>query len=87
MYSKLLAVAGLLATTANGQGVGTQQSETHPKMTWQKCTAKGSCTNQNGEITIDANWRWLHDKGGYSNCYTGMSIAPFSIPIRRSAVA
>ncbi|KAK0713689.1 cellulose 1,4-beta-cellobiosidase [Lasiosphaeria miniovina] len=71
MHSKLAVLTSLLASVVNGQGVGTQQTETHPKMTWQKCSGKGSCTNQNGEITIDANWRWLHDKGGYSNCYTG----------------
>ncbi|KIH93361.1 hypothetical protein SPBR_04211 [Sporothrix brasiliensis 5110] len=58
------------ASLAAGQGVGTQQTETHPKMPFQKCTAKGSCTTQQGEIVIDANWRWVHDKGGYSNCYT-----------------
>ncbi|CAN9172669.1 unnamed protein product [Alternaria sp. RS040] len=40
-------------------------------MTWQSCTAKGSCTNKNGKIVIDANWRWLHKKEGYDNCYTG----------------
>jgi len=22
---------------------------------------------------MDANWRWLHNVGGYSNCYTGAS--------------
>ncbi|KAK1759051.1 cellulose 1,4-beta-cellobiosidase [Echria macrotheca] len=70
MYTKLGVLASLVTAVAS-QGVGTQQTETHPKITWQKCTAKGSCTNQNGEIVIDANWRWLHDKGGYTNCYTG----------------
>jgi len=70
-YTKLFTLTALLATAVNGQGVGTQQTETHPKITWQKCTGKGSCQNQNGEIVIDANWRWVHDKGGYSNCYTG----------------
>jgi hypothetical protein len=33
-------------------------------MTWQSCTAKGSCTSKSGKITIDANWRWLHQKSG-----------------------
>lgn len=40
-------------------------------MSWQKCTAKGSCQTVQGEVVIDANWRWVHDKGGYTNCYTG----------------
>lgn len=42
-------------------------------MTWQRCTGTGgsSCTNVNGEIVIDANWRWLHNTGGYTNCFDG----------------
>jgi cellulose 1,4-beta-cellobiosidase len=61
------------ASPALAQRVGSQQSETHPKMNWKRCTGKGgtSCTNVNGEVVIDANWRWLHIKGGYDNCYDG----------------
>lgn len=53
------------------QQVGTQKTETHPTMSWSKCTGANSCTSQSGEIVIDANWRWVHDKDGYTNCYTG----------------
>jgi cellulose 1,4-beta-cellobiosidase len=70
MISKLAAVLPFLAL-AQAQQVGKETSETHPKMTWQKCSAKGSCTTVNGEVVLDSNWRWLHDKGGYTNCYTG----------------
>ncbi|KAF2013591.1 glycoside hydrolase family 7 protein [Aaosphaeria arxii CBS 175.79] len=70
MY-RFLAVTSALVALAQGQLVGTQQTETHPGMTWQTCTAKGSCTTKNGKIVIDANWRWLHTKTGYTNCYTG----------------
>ena len=70
MLAKFAALTALLGVTT-AQQVGTQTTETHPKMTWSKCTGKGSCTNVNGEVTIDANWRWVHDKGGYSNCYSG----------------
>ncbi|KAK3349419.1 glycoside hydrolase [Lasiosphaeria hispida] len=72
MIAKFAALAALLGV-ATAQQVGTQTTETHPKMTWQKCTAGGSCSNVNGEVTIDANWRWVHDKAGYSNCYNGNS--------------
>ncbi|KAL1799481.1 hypothetical protein ACET3X_003518 [Alternaria dauci] len=70
------AVAVILAFCANrasGWVIGKEQTETHPKMTWQRCTGKGgsSCTNVNGEIVIDANWRWLHSVGGYTNCFDG----------------
>lgn len=65
--------ASLMASTVSGFGVGTQQSETHPKMQWKTCTGKGgsSCTNKSGEIVIDSNWRWLHTTSGTTNCYTG----------------
>lgn len=62
---------GFLCVGASvAQQAGTQQTETHPKMSWQKCTAKGSCQSVQGEVVIDSNWRWVHDKGGYTNCYT-----------------
>ncbi|OAL06487.1 1,4-beta-D-glucan cellobiohydrolase-like protein [Phaeosphaeriaceae sp. SRC1lsM3a] len=70
MYRSLVLAASLLSV-ARGQLVGTETTETHPSMSWQSCTAKGSCTTKSGKITIDANWRWLHVKGGYTNCYTG----------------
>ncbi|AEO64066.1 glycoside hydrolase family 7 protein [Thermothielavioides terrestris NRRL 8126] len=40
-------------------------------MSWQKCSSGGSCTTVQGEVVIDSNWRWVHDKNGYTNCYTG----------------
>jgi hypothetical protein len=64
MY-RTLAIAASLLSVANCQLVGTETTETHPSMSWQSCTAKGSCTTKSGKITIDANWRWLHVKGGY----------------------
>jgi len=88
MLAKLATVAGFLALAA-AQQVGTQTTETHPKLTWyvcchvqlkqpltcrrQKCSSGGSCTTVNGEITIDSNWRWVHDKNSYTNCYSGNS--------------
>ncbi|KAI1269323.1 glycoside hydrolase family 7 protein [Xylariaceae sp. FL1019] len=65
-----LAIAAL-AGLASGQAVGTQQSETHPKLTWKKCSSGGSCSSVNGEVTIDSNWRWLHSTSGTDNCYDG----------------
>ena len=70
------AIAALVAA-ATAQKVGSETAETHPKMTWQTCTADGTCTTFNGEVVLDANWRWLHEvcsndlgwscKGLYSN--------------------
>ncbi|KAK4043149.1 glycoside hydrolase [Parachaetomium inaequale] len=72
MLSNILALAALMGAAA-AQQVGKETTETHPKMTWQKCSAGGSCTSVSGEVTIDANWRWVHDKNGYTNCYEGNS--------------
>jgi cellulose 1,4-beta-cellobiosidase len=65
--------AFLAASTATAQLIGKEQTETHPKMAWKRCTGKGgsSCTTVNGEVVIDANWRWIHVKDGYTNCYDG----------------
>jgi cellulose 1,4-beta-cellobiosidase len=64
MY-RAIAIASSLFAVVQGQLVGTETTETHPSMTWQSCTAKGSCTTKNGKIVLDSNWRWLHNKGGY----------------------
>ncbi|KAK6855392.1 exoglucanase 1 [Apiospora arundinis] len=71
MLSKIALLGGLLASTASAQQVGKQTTETHPKMSWQKCSSGGSCQTVSGEVTIDANWRWLHETSGTTNCYTG----------------
>ncbi|KAM0817030.1 hypothetical protein AB5N19_02832 [Seiridium cardinale] len=70
MISKVAVIGGLLAV-GKAQNVGTLTTETHPKMTWQNCAAGGSCNTVNGEVTVDANWRWLHATTGSTNCYTG----------------
>ncbi|KAK3331984.1 glycoside hydrolase [Cercophora scortea] len=70
MIAKFAALSALLGM-AVAQQVGTQTTETHPKMTWQKCSSSGSCTSVSGEVTIDSNWRWVHEKSGYTNCYDG----------------
>lgn len=69
MYQKLAAISAFLAA-ARAQQVCTQQAETHPPLTWQKCTASG-CTAQSGSVVLDANWRWTHDTKSTTNCYDG----------------
>jgi cellulose 1,4-beta-cellobiosidase len=69
MLGKLAALSALVAA-ASAQQVG-KDAENHPKMTWQKCTRPGSCTTVNGEVVIDANWRWTHDVKSTTNCYDG----------------
>ena len=55
---QFLALLSLVAV-ARSQGVGTNQAETHPKLTYSTCDGSG-CTQVDGEVVIDANWRWLH---------------------------
>jgi cellulose 1,4-beta-cellobiosidase len=69
-YLQYLAAALPLMSLASAQGVGTGTAETHPKITWKKCSGAGSCSTVNAEVVIDANWRWLHD-ANQKNCYDG----------------
>lgn len=63
----MAAIAALsLLALAKAQKVGTDTAETHPSMSWSTCTGSGSCTEQPGEVVIDANWRWTHG-GKYSS--------------------
>ena len=67
---KTFAAAALVAV-ASAQQVGTQKQEYHLPLTYQTCTKAGGCQDQRGEVVLDANWRWTHNVGGYTNCYTG----------------
>jgi cellulose 1,4-beta-cellobiosidase len=73
MHRSLTLVTSLLAAAARAQQAGTLTTETHPSLSWSKCSGTGgnSCTSQSGKVTVDANWRWVHDINGYTNCYTG----------------
>jgi cellulose 1,4-beta-cellobiosidase len=70
MYTKAILLS--LIAAASAQQVGTEQAETHPSMTWSKCTGTGgtSCAEQSGKVVLDSNWRWVHKVGDYTNCYT-----------------
>ncbi|KAK0721262.1 concanavalin A-like lectin/glucanase domain-containing protein [Apiosordaria backusii] len=32
-----------------------------PPFQWTKCTSPTNCSTINGEVVLDANWRWVHD--------------------------
>ena len=55
---------------AYGQQAGTLTAEVHPQLPAQQCTKSG-CTTLNTAVVLDSNWRWLHNVGGSTNCYTG----------------
>lgn len=62
-------IALSLISGAAAQGVGSNTAESHPPLTWSRCTTAG-CEEVAAEIVIDANWRWTHN-GNSENCYDG----------------
>lgn len=77
MFRSAALVSFTFLAVAYGQQAGTLTAETHPPLTWQKCTGTGSCTTQTSSVVLDANWRWLHSaaSGSSTNCYTGMCLS------------
>jgi len=69
----ILGVAAYSSLTAGAlaQQAGTQVQEQHPPMPLWTCTASG-CVQELKSVTLDANWRWIHDKG-YTSCYKDSS--------------
>jgi len=62
--------AAAIAAIATAQQIGTNTQEQHLSLNWQNCEGN-QCFNNSGSVVLDGNWRWLHNVGGYSNCYTG----------------
>ncbi|KAF8878799.1 cellobiohydrolase I-II [Gymnopilus junonius] len=72
MFNKAALVTFSFLAVAFGQQVGTLTAETHPSLSWEKCTTAGGCVAQpSGSVTLDANWRWVHSTTSSTNCYTG----------------
>ncbi|KAI9154767.1 glycosyl hydrolase family 7 [Paramyrothecium foliicola] len=64
-------IVPLLLGAAQAQQVGYLTREIHPKLQWSKCTASGGCSKVSGGVVVDAEWRWLHNVGGFHNCFIG----------------
>lgn len=54
------------------QQAGNQTAENHPKLSWKVCK-HGGCVNRPGELTADADSRWLHNVNGTTACKDGSS--------------
>jgi len=52
------------------QNVGYNTPENHPQLQFSECNKDG-CRTQTKSVVLDANWRWTHNNGGSTNCYTG----------------
>jgi cellulose 1,4-beta-cellobiosidase len=70
VLSKLLP-ALLSPSLTLAQQAGTYETEQKPTITLKECTVAGGCTSRKAKLTLDANWRWIHETNGYQNCYTG----------------
>lgn len=70
-------VAFSLMGVVVGQQTGHQKAEYHPAMDLQVCSTAGGCSTENTKIVMDANWRWIHNVGGYENCFDGHWNASF----------
>jgi len=62
-----------LLAVATGQQAGPQNPEVHPKVSFSTCTKAGGCTTSQKPVTMDAQWRWLHDarEGKFGDCIDG----------------
>ncbi|KAJ7600734.1 cellulase CEL7A [Mycena floridula] len=87
MYRKVALIASSLVPAILAQQVGTMTAETHPPLTWQKCTGTGSCTTQSSSVVLDANWRWLHLANDYHNCYDGNTWNATACPDGKTCAA
>ena len=70
----LLATFLLTPTNYNmvhSQQPGTFEQEQKPTILLKECTVTGGCTETQAKLTLDANWRWIHETSGSNNCYTG----------------
>lgn len=53
-----------------GQKPGQMTENEGLKMPYEVCTSEGNCQKKATTVTLDSNWRWIHDASG-SNCYDG----------------
>lgn len=63
----MLRLGAVLVGCAWAQQPGVHTEEYHPKMPLWTCGSSG-CSKEEKTVTLDANWRWLHN-GQYTNCY------------------
>jgi cellulose 1,4-beta-cellobiosidase len=68
MSQKLFIAASVFAASVLAQVPGTLTPEVHPSLTSQQCTKAHGCVSVNTSIVLDAQYRWMHNVGGYTNC-------------------
>jgi len=71
MASKILLFLLALVVSVNGQTAGSNKVNSFLNMAIEECTGKENCNKVSTKVTLDANWRWIHEAGGTTNCYDG----------------
>jgi cellulose 1,4-beta-cellobiosidase len=73
IFAAMVASTGLfsllLTASVSAQHIGNYEKEVHLPLSIQSCAATSSCTNLSTSLTVDANWRWLHNKDNSQNCH------------------
>jgi len=73
MALTLLASLAVMISNVLAQQAGQLEQEEGPTMTLKECTLAGGCVSKQAKLTLDSNWRWIHETTGHQNCYTGNS--------------
>jgi len=73
-------LAALAPGVAVAQQAGTVVQEASPEMSLSYCTNKGGCKSEPAAVTLDANWRWVHDAAGYESCLSEGRWSPQFCP-------
>jgi len=71
MFWARLAYLLVVFSAVQSQKPGSLTDNAIPKMPMEVCQSEGNCQKVATGVTLDANWRWIHGKDGYENCYTG----------------
>ncbi|KAF1977197.1 cellobiohydrolaseI [Bimuria novae-zelandiae CBS 107.79] len=60
----------LLNNLVDAQHTGTYEPELHPRFPITTCASPSApCRTLNTSLVMDAEWRWLHKKDTWTNCY------------------
>ena len=57
--------------TVHSQQPGQFETEEKPTITLKECINSNGCQETKAKLTLDSNWRWIHETSGSQNCYTG----------------
>lgn len=74
-------IVATLLELASAQHAGKAAQEVHLPVKSEFCSkSAGGCVTEDTTIVLDQNWRWVHDVGGYTNCYHNMEWDPKFCP-------